>query len=99
MIKEQKYFYFLSIISLSIIFYFYFKNDNFYITLREPQTAISSVYMTLNPMKYITPIMGYPWEIPMEFPIFQYIVFLLNFLPFNLEDIGKFISLISFIGC
>lgn len=39
MIKEQKYFYFLSIISLSIIFYFYFKNDNFYITLREPQTA------------------------------------------------------------
>lgn len=99
MIKEQKYFYFLSIISLSIIFYFYFKNDNFYITLREPQTAISSVYMTLNPMKYITLIMGYPWEIPMEFPIFQYIVFLLNFLPFNLEDIGKFISLISFIGC
>jgi len=43
---------------------------------RQTQTAITSYYIINDGFKinYITPVLGKPWSIPMEFPLFQWIV-------------------------
>jgi hypothetical protein len=45
-------------------------------SFRQSQTAITAYYLTKEPLKlaYETPILGKPWSIPMEFPIYQWIV-------------------------
>ena len=43
---------------------------------RQTQTALTSYWMLKEgwQLAYQTPVLGYPWEIPLEFPIFQTIV-------------------------
>lgn len=77
------------------------QNEYFYISQRETQTAISSYYMiheNVGLFDYITPVRGYPWAIPLEFPIYQYITARVagNLLPLN--DTGRVISLLFFLG-
>jgi len=64
---------------------------------RQTQTAITAYYLKLNGFKldYETPAVGYPWSIPFEFPIYQYITALISkstSLP--LTNAGRLVSLV-----
>lgn len=66
---------------------------------RQTQTAISAYWMakegiTLN---YPTPVMGAPWSIPMEFPLYQAcVVKLTRAAGMSLESAGRAVSLFFF---
>jgi hypothetical protein len=66
---------------------------------RQAQTAISSWEMARQGLKfaYPTPVLGAPWAIPMEFPLYQWVVTILfkaTHLP--LEAAGRLVSLICY---
>jgi hypothetical protein len=69
---------------------------------RQTQTAITAYYLKLSGFKldYETPTVGYPWSIPFEFPIYQYIAAQTSKI-FNLAltDSGRLISLIFTFLC
>ena len=70
---------------------------------RQTQTAISVTYMTENPrmfLDYITPVLGKPWQIPMEFPLFQWMTARwsnVNGMP--IDQSGRIVSLIFWFAC
>lgn len=68
-------------------------------SFRQTQTAISSYYMlqTGKVLNYETPVLGPPWSIPFEFPLYQYLVAALtktSHLP--LDFCGRLVSAIFF---
>ena len=70
-------------------------------SFRQTQTAISIFYLIKDgfTLSYITPVIGQPYSIPFEFPIFHFIVGLLSkFLTVNLDVMGRLVSLIFSIG-
>jgi hypothetical protein len=40
-------------------------------------------------LAYETPVWGYPWSIPMEFPIYQWIVALFGLIGIPIETAGR----------
>ncbi|MBC8126645.1 MAG: glycosyltransferase family 39 protein [Gloeobacteraceae cyanobacterium ES-bin-144] len=49
---------------------------------------------------YITPVLGKPWNIPMELPIYQWITARwYNLSNMTLDSCGKFISVIAWLAC
>jgi hypothetical protein len=89
------------ILSMVILSFIYSQQHKyFYVSQRETQTAISSYYIKNQQsglFDYITPIVGYPWAVPLEFPIYQYITAKTSgiFLPLN--DNGRVISFLFFL--
>lgn len=72
----------------------------FYITQREWQTTLTSWWMLHghpDPWKAWTPLMGPPWQIPMEFPLFQWLTARLNSSVLSLEDTARCLSLLCFL--
>ena len=68
---------------------------------RQMQTAMSSYWMVAEGhwMPYITPLLGYPWSIPLEFPTYQLLVaFISKLMNLPLVQAGKFVSLLFFYG-
>lgn len=68
---------------------------------RQTQTAISVQYLLKGGhfLQYETPVLGPPWSIPMEFPLYQYLVFLLvKATGYPLDQAGRLVSLLCFIG-
>jgi Dolichyl-phosphate-mannose-protein mannosyltransferase len=66
---------------------------------RQTQTAITSYYMMRGGpfFKYETPVLGYPWSIPLEFPLYQWIVALIaEYLHTPLDQTGRFVSELFF---
>ena len=66
-----------------------------YRSFRQTQTALSSYWMatTANWLAYPTPMFGYPWSIPFEFPLFQAIVLgVANVLPISLDQSGRLVA-------
>ena len=64
---------------------------------RQTQTALTAYYFIENGFSfdYDTPVIGYPWSIPLEFPIYQYIVAVVSsFFEISLTIAGRLISLI-----
>jgi hypothetical protein len=64
---------------------------------RQTQTAITAYYLKLNGFRldYETPAVGYPWSIPFEFPIYQYITALVSkFTLLPLTNAGRLVSLV-----
>jgi hypothetical protein len=61
---------------------------------RQTQTAISSYWMADGQwLAYPTPVLGAPWSIPFELPLFQLIVLgVANVLPINLDQAGRLVS-------
>lgn len=63
---------------------------------RQTQTALTALF--LQPglgglLNYETPVLGYPWSIPFEFPLFQWLVAWLHpLLPLSLEGTGRLVS-------
>ena len=70
-------------------------------SFRQTQTAISVFYLlkeglTLN---YITPVVGFPWTIPFEAPVYQISVALFSYIsPFSLDANGRIVSALYWIG-
>lgn len=69
---------------------------------RQTQTAISSFWMAKewNFFAYETPVLGFPWSIPFEFPLFQAIVALLHkvFPFFSLAGQGRLVSWLFYLA-
>ncbi|MEI6603946.1 MAG: glycosyltransferase family 39 protein [Verrucomicrobiota bacterium] len=66
---------------------------------RQTQTAITTFYTIKEGFKlhYITPVLGAPWSIPFEFPLFQWIVAAIVLLfKTSLDQTGRFVSLMFF---
>lgn len=66
---------------------------------RQTQTAISCYYLHKEGLKlsYQTPVLGKPWEIPLEFPTYQFlVVFLKKITGIKLDLCGRIISLLFF---
>ncbi len=70
---------------------------------RQTQTAISSYYMVRHPemfLRYITPVLGKPWEIPMEVPYYQWLVARWHTLTgMPLDAAGRFVSVFFLLAC
>lgn len=66
---------------------------------RQTQTAMNTYYILKNgfSLNYITPVLGAPWSIPMEFPLFEFIVaFFTKFTNFPLDQSGRLMNLVFF---
>ena len=66
---------------------------------RQAQTAITSYWFVQEGYKfnYITPVLGPPWSVPFEFPIYQYIVALIHEVSgLGLDQAGRLVSIVSF---
>lgn len=89
---------FLTTLAINIHYYFFgwqYSIDD-WMGGRQAQTAISAYYLVKNGLTidYITPVLGPPWGIPMEFPTYQLIVaFLVRSLGFPLDQTGRAVSL------
>ncbi len=66
---------------------------------RQTQTAITVKYFIKEgwQLNYQTPIAGAPWKIPLEFPVYQSVVYVAHLiLNGNLEAEGRVVSLVFF---
>lgn len=65
---------------------------------RQTQTAISAYWLihgTADIFRYETPVLGFPWSIPMEFPLYQFIVAKLAvWSGLKLDTAGRLVSFI-----
>lgn len=69
---------------------------------RQIQTAMTSYWIMREgwQLDYQTPVAGYPWSIPFEFPIYQSIVALVAYVGnFPLDPTGRFVSLAFLFAC
>ena len=69
---------------------------------RQTQTALTSYWMVREgwQLAYQTPVGGYPWSIPFEFPLYQSLVALVAWLGrFPLDPVGRLISFAFLLGC
>ena len=70
---------------------------------RQTQTALSALFMQPGLeglLNYQTPVVGAPWSIPFEFPLFQWIAHqLANLSGLNLSSSGRLISVLFGLGC
>jgi hypothetical protein len=69
---------------------------------RQTQTALT-VYWLLQGghwLAYETPVLGAPWAVPMEFPIYQWLVALVAHLSAaDIDKVGRAVSYASFLLC
>ena len=70
---------------------------------RQTQTTLSALFMQPGLeglLNYQTPVVGAPWSIPFEFPLFQWITHQLAHLSgLNLSSSGRLISVLFGLGC
>jgi hypothetical protein len=69
---------------------------------RQTQTALTSYWMLKEGwhLAYQTPVLGYPWEIPLEFPLLQTIVAFVVWLgDLPLDATGRTVSLAFLLAC
>jgi hypothetical protein len=95
--KSIRFLWSTSLICFSIISIFSL-NDSFIIhNYRQAQTALTSQYFIINGLQweFQTPLMGFPWRVPMEFPIYQGLVYLVQkSTDLNLIICGKLINIL-----
>lgn len=66
---------------------------------RQTQTALTVYWLpfTHQWLRYQTPVLGYPWTVPFEFPTFQWLVALVHaVLPWRLDTVGRLVSIAFF---
>lgn len=69
---------------------------------RQTQTALTAFWILKEGwvLSYQTPVAGFPWSIPFEFPIYQTLVAAIAAISnFDLEVIGRFVSYIFLVAC
>lgn len=95
---------FVGIAILLLALSLFWGGDRFSMTpFREAQTAITSYYMATGDspfLAYEVPVLGREWAVPLEFPIFQWIVAKLS--PPDIHQIrwtGRVLSLVFWLAC
>ena len=71
-------------------------------SFRQTQTAIATHYIAEGGpiLKYETPLLGPPWALPFEFPVYQVVSALVhNFTGCSLESAGRFTAKLFFYLC
>ena len=66
---------------------------------RQTQTALATLWMSSSEswIDFIFPVFGYPWLLPMEYPIYQIISNLISKLEiFSIETSGRLLSLVVY---
>ncbi len=69
---------------------------------RQTQTALSVYWMVHEgwQLAYQTPVAGYPWSIPFEFPLYQSLVALIVWLgDFQIDVVGRLVSFGFLLAC
>ena len=69
---------------------------------RQTQTALTAYWMMHEgwSLAYQTPVAGFPWSIPLEFPIYQAIVAAISSLSgFDLDATGRLVSYLFLVAC
>jgi len=69
---------------------------------RQTQTALTAYYFLHEgwQLNYQTPVAGYPWSIPFEFPLYQLLVALISSVGgFQLGSVGRLVSFSLLIAC
>jgi hypothetical protein len=69
---------------------------------RQTQTALTSYWIMHEgwQLAYQTPVAGYPWSIPFEFPIYQLVVALIAWVgAFPLDPTGRLVSFVFLMAC
>ncbi len=100
---RNKYFYILSWVLLGLLSRVPRLNDslNEYFSFRQTQTAFGIKYFaeeSLNPFNATVPVLGQPWKIPFEFPLFQLVASLpVRFFSIEVGVSGRFFATISFL--
>lgn len=90
---------------LSLIGHFYYISYGWNLPLldihafRQTQTALTTYWIVQEGFRldYITPVKGPPWSIPLEFPLYQWIVAAFHKLTnYSLDQAGRLVSLVFF---
>jgi hypothetical protein len=68
---------------------------------RQTQTALTTYWLVRGGpiFAYETPVAGFPWSIPLEFPVYQIVVALLSSAGVPLDPAGRIVSFVFFIAC
>jgi hypothetical protein len=69
---------------------------------RQTQTALTSLWMVKEGWRldYQTPVAGFPWSIPFEFPLFQFLAALVSkWGGWDLDPVGRLLSFSFLIAC
>jgi hypothetical protein len=68
---------------------------------RQTQTALTSYWLIRGGpiFAYETPVLGFPWSVPFEFPLYQILAALLSETGVPLDAAGRITSFVFFIGC
>ena len=68
---------------------------------RQTQTALTAYYFVKDGFRlaYETPVLGAPWSIPFEFPIYQAMAAELSRTGIGLEYAGRIVSCVFFVAC
>ena len=69
---------------------------------RQTLTALTSYWMIEEgwSFSYQTPVVGYPWKLPFEFPLYQSVVALVAWAgQWPLEPVGRLVSFGFLLGC
>ena len=66
---------------------------------RQAQTALTTYWMTKGGdwLAYETPVVGYPWTIPFEFPVFQWVSALVSLSGLSIIEASRLVSWTFFI--
>lgn len=71
-------------------------------SFRQTQTALSAFWLARDGFSfaYETPVVGAPWSIPFEFPLYQYLVAVIaNATGVELVAVGRLLSFAFLLGC
>ena len=72
-------------------------------SFRQTQTAISTYYMAQDASMfadYVTPVLGKPWRVPMELPVYHWITARwYNLTGMTLDSSGKLVSVSFWLAC
>jgi hypothetical protein len=71
-------------------------------SFRQTQTALTTYYFIKDGLRidYLTPVLGPPWSIPFEFPLYQYIIALAcRATNIPLDQAGRAVSVFFWIMC
>lgn len=68
---------------------------------RQTQTALTAYWLWKGGpwLAYETPVLGYPWSIPFEFPTYQALVALLRLAGIPIDAGGRLVSFAFYIAC
>lgn len=104
--SKDSFFIVLSVLSLAflLLISFFFLSQPLIDahSFRQTQTALTSFWMLEEGLKlnYVTPVLGYPWSIPFEFPIYQALAAGISAITgASLVVTGRLLSIAFLIAC